>query len=428
MAERKIEIVYCADANFGILPRDLEIAHYAVASRQSHGYPASINVQSTKNATERAWQIQQLLGGSMSTIGVTVSFQSLDPHTLKAVKRDNISTATFQELQRRYARAGIPTYTDLILALPGETYTSFADGIDRLIRDGQHDRVMFHNCSVLPNAEMANPAYRDEHGLISVPQRILNSHAVVEAPDEVDEYLDIVVGTRAMPPGDWVKAKAFSFMVDFLYFDRVMQIPLLVAASKYGVRYRDLIEALSSVDAGEFPILAGVQAEFIAHAREIQRGGEEYQSSPDWVGLWWPADELAVVRLVGEGRLADFYAEAGRALIRSLFDLDIEADVRLLLEAIALNHRLFKVPFQDKARMLVLNYDIWAYYRGVVTGQPVPLEASVTRYAIPKSPPWPGINEWATHIGSLQYRKQGFLHTPFTVKPQVTEAASGVVC
>jgi hypothetical protein len=224
-----------------------------------------------------------------------------------------------------------------------------------------------------------------------------------------------------MPPDDWVKAKAFSFMVDFLYFDRVMQIPLLVAASKYGVRYRDLIEALSSVDAGEFPILAGVQAEFIAHAREIQRGGEEYQSSPDWVGLWWPADELAVVRLVGEGRLADFYAEAGRALIRSLFDLDIEADVRLLLEAIALNHRLFKVPFQDKARMLVLNYDIWAYYRGVVTGQPVPLEASVTRYAIPKSPPWPGINEWATHIGSLQYRKQGFLHTPFTVRPQAVD-------
>src|SRR5262249_49477223 len=109
MAEHRIEYVYCADANFGILPRDLQIAEYAVASRQRHGYPASLNVQSTKNATERAWRIQKLLTGSMNTIGVTVSFQSLDPHTLKTVRRDNISPRTFQELQRRYASEGIPT-------------------------------------------------------------------------------------------------------------------------------------------------------------------------------------------------------------------------------------------------------------------------------------------------------------------------------
>ena len=33
-----------------------------------------------------------------------------------------------------------------------------------MIADGQHNHIQFHNCSVLPNAEMGDPAYQERFG------------------------------------------------------------------------------------------------------------------------------------------------------------------------------------------------------------------------------------------------------------------------
>ena len=91
-AERRIEFIFVCDANFGILPRDLDLAQYIVEVRKVRRFPWSVAVQNTKNATERAFKIQTLIA-SISTSGVTIALQSVDPHTLKSIKRDNISVA-----------------------------------------------------------------------------------------------------------------------------------------------------------------------------------------------------------------------------------------------------------------------------------------------------------------------------------------------
>ena len=61
--------------------------------------------------------------------GVTLSFQSMDDRTLEAIKRTNIKVQNLKELVGLYREEGIPTYSEIIMALPGETYDSFADGI-----------------------------------------------------------------------------------------------------------------------------------------------------------------------------------------------------------------------------------------------------------------------------------------------------------
>ncbi len=102
--------------------------------------------------------------------------QSIDAETLLAVKRDNISLKTYFELQRRFARDRVETYSDMILGLPGETFDSFADGVSRLIENGQHNRIQFNNLSILPNAEMGNPAYQRRYGMVTVSSEIINIH------------------------------------------------------------------------------------------------------------------------------------------------------------------------------------------------------------------------------------------------------------
>ena len=49
--------------------------------------------------------------------------------------------SSFQELQRRFTRDRIETYSDVILGLPGETYASFAEGVSAVIENGQHHRI-----------------------------------------------------------------------------------------------------------------------------------------------------------------------------------------------------------------------------------------------------------------------------------------------
>ena len=133
-----------------------------------------MSVQNTKNATERAYITQKILADSGLNKGVTLSMQSLDQNTLINIKRDNISLNTYEDLQTRFTNEGVPTYSDLILGLPGESYNSFTDGVSRLIENGQHNRIQFNNLSILPNSEMGDPNYQKKFQMETVDTNILN--------------------------------------------------------------------------------------------------------------------------------------------------------------------------------------------------------------------------------------------------------------
>ena len=99
-ANHKIEFVFCCDANYGILVRDVNITKYVVKSKEETGYPKVMSVQNTKNATDRSYEVQKLLSDAGLNKGVTLSVQSMDTTTLTNIKRDNISLESYQELQR----------------------------------------------------------------------------------------------------------------------------------------------------------------------------------------------------------------------------------------------------------------------------------------------------------------------------------------
>ena len=64
----------------------------------------------------------------------------------------------------------------------------------------------------------------------------------------------------------------------------------------------------------------------------------------DWLGIYWPADEYAFIKLTSQNKLAAFYEEAARllpGLIKQSWPL-LEGAVR---EAITLNAALISQPF-----------------------------------------------------------------------------------
>ena len=401
-AQQQIMFVFCADANFGILPRDVELARYAAQVKARTGFPCKLSVQSTKNAENRAYAVQKILSDADLNQGVVVSMQSMDPQTLKDIKRANISTTAFKKLQREFTLGGVDTMSDLILGLPGETYDSFANGVSRLIEGGQHNRIQFNNLSILPNAEMGDPAYQARHGMQSVRSRIINIHGSREEEDEVAEYQELVIATGSMSREDWVRTRAFAWMVGLLHFDKLLQIPLIVAHTLSSVSYRDLIELFSSgrlADVGDFPLLQRMREFFLAKARDIQSGGEEYCYSKEHLGIFWPADELFLIRLATAGDLQTFYREAEEALARFLAARAANVPRVVLHDAIRLNQALIKQPFQSGNLVVDLGWNVWELYRGAVRGESVDLVERSSRYLVDRTTErWDSWAEWCQKV------------------------------
>ena len=114
---------------------------------------------------------------------VNLAMQSTNPTTLQEINRGNISLEDYRVLQRQFLDEGIPTYSDLIIGLPGDTYNSFVNSVEELILSGQHHRIQFNNLSILPNAEMAQPTYLEKHQIRTVGIPIVNMHgSPIETP------------------------------------------------------------------------------------------------------------------------------------------------------------------------------------------------------------------------------------------------------
>ena len=131
--------------------------------------------------------------------GVTLALQTLDEKTLKLIKRDNISLDIYQDLQHRFTKDKIETYTDMIIGMPGETYDSFFNGISDIIKNGQHNRIQFGNLSVLPNAEMGDLEYQKKHGMEIKETEIINLHGSLLENEEIYERQQLVISTNSMP-------------------------------------------------------------------------------------------------------------------------------------------------------------------------------------------------------------------------------------
>ncbi len=420
-ARNKIEYVFCCDANFGIQKRDVEIAEYLASVKRATGFPQALSVQNTKNATERAYQTQKTLSDAGLNKGVALSMQSVDPTTLAAIKRENIALETYFELQRRFTRDKVETYSDLILGLPGETYDSFVQGVDVLIQNGQHNRIQFNNLSILPNAEMGDPDYQRRFGMVTVPSKIINIHGErVELEDDVAEVQDLVVATRSMPAADWRRVRAFCWMTALLHFDKLFQLPLIVAHEISGLPYRAVIEAFLDADRARYPLIGETRDFFEREARSIQQGGPEYVYSKNWLGIYWPADEYVFIKLTAGRNFDGFYAEAAALLKDVLRAVNPKLELGVIDDAVRFNHALVKQPFLRDEIAIDLGYDLAAFFDAVRNNEHPEIKQGKTRIRIDRAgEAYDDFQAWCRDVVWWGNKKGAYLYTQRTREKQL---------
>ena len=412
-AEHGIEFIFCADANFGMLDRDFDIASKVADAKKKYGYPRTISVQNTKNATEKSYRVQKLLADSKLNTAITLSFQSTDTQTLKNIKRANISLQSFQELQNRFSRDKIPTYTDIIIGLPGESYESYANGVSSVIEGGQHNRIFFMNLSILPNAEMGDPEYQAKFGMVTVENEVVYIRGSInQSQDLFVERQELVIANNTLSKEDWVRARSYAWVCNLLHFNKLLQISLVILNRIFSCSYRELIELFSEADHSNFPILTEIKQFFNAKARAIQNGDHEFSASVDWLGVYWPVDEYFFIKLCTENKLEAFYEEAERRLTLFLYEKGLEPPTGLLRDAINLNRNLVKQPFVSTNIQINTTYNVWEFYLGVLSGIEVPLKKVLQSYQIDRtSKSWVSWDSWYREVVWYGSKAGAFLYS-----------------
>lgn len=242
MKNNNIYTCYCADSNFGIFERDVEIVEEIIKKKKENNSPRKFYVSYHKNSDERVFRIARMLNENDMLQGATLSFQSLNDETLYIIGRKNMDLEYFGNLMRQYNIADISTYSEVILGLPLETYESFIRGIGMLIEKGQHRSIRVYTCELLPNSKMGQENFVKQYGIktVKVPFRRVD---IVEA-EEITEYSNMIVQTSTMTRKDWARSYLFFASVFGMYSQGFIHCLIIYINNRLGLRYECIFERI----------------------------------------------------------------------------------------------------------------------------------------------------------------------------------------
>ncbi|MBR5619611.1 MAG: radical SAM protein, partial [Clostridia bacterium] len=244
ISEHKMEFASSSDANFGMFPRDEQIADKIVELYKKNGYPKKFQVSYTKDSDERVFRITEKLSRVGICKGVTLSFQTMSEEAQKNIGRSNMDISFYKRLSERYDEANIPTYTELIIGLPGETFESFRDGVEELLESGRHHALLVHLCELLPLAEMHRKSYMEKYKIEYAKIPLNQPHAPRQGPQDVAEYSKVVISTYSMPREMWKRTVLFATCVSCCHHLGLLQMVALYLYNEKGVLYSDFYLAL----------------------------------------------------------------------------------------------------------------------------------------------------------------------------------------
>ena len=260
---------------------------------------------------------------------------------------------------KKYNELNISTFSELILGLPGETYTSFCEGVRDLIENGQHFAINIYPCELLPNSEMGQKEYQEKFGIkgTRVPFNLIHSNSDQDK-NEITEYSEYITATDTMNSDEWARALLFSSYIQGLH-----NLGLLRAVAIY-LRYEENIDydkfynmLIDYSEKHTGTLLNKVYTHIKDLCFGIISGTNGLVSTCDGLGeMWWGFDEVIFLDFYKE--LDVFYKEvqefvnsqiSADTAVSSLFDYQYSIIKKVGADTITINN----------------DYDFYSYYNRI---------------------------------------------------------------
>lgn len=359
--QHHVEYLFSCDSNYGILARDRDLVVKMIEIRKKYnGYPKRFRMCTAKNSNDEIFAMTKILTDAGMNKGATLSFQSMNDDTLEIIKRRNIKIADFSSLMKKYCEAGISTYTELIIGLPGETYKTTKKGIDTLI-DAQEDSINIYAyvCIALPNSEMSKVSFKKQYGIKTVRTPILLVHST-PSKDSVMEYNNIVIETSSMTKEDWFRTYIFYLVVQCFYCLGLTRHISILFRRQLGVNYSDFYERLILYFNANDKTLVGEQLVIVSEIVEkAMYGGRLDLVIPKFGNIYWPLEEAVFLNLIVNKE--KFYREIKSFVRVMIQDLGRKVEDDLLDDLISYQSSVIIDPFTLNL-LVEFRYDLYNYF------------------------------------------------------------------
>jgi putative methyltransferase len=408
MAKNKIEFCYCADANYGMFKRDNEIVRRAAEIKKKTGYPQIFRVNFAKNNSKDIFEINKILMESGMSKGVTLSPQSLSPIVLDNIGRKNIKLDYFKELETLYKKAGIHTYSELILGLPGETYESFCDGIGMLLESGQHTALYVYNCELLVNSRLASEDYMKKFNIKTIRSTMSQSHRKTIS-DDVEEFSNIIVSTSSMNSDMWIKSNLFSIGVQCFHYLGLLQYFAIYLYKETIIGYTDFYKSfLTWLENNPESLCGGIFLKLQDLVERFVRGENSWLYVIDGLdNISWPSEEGAFLETVYN--IERFYDESDVFLKTFNIDADIYNDLR------SYQKNIIKVIGKNKIKF-TLQYDFYNYFSAVFNNSYIELEKRMNTVYINEENIPAKFKDYAKEIVWYGRRNRSTIHSKIDIE------------
>ena len=240
-----------ADANFGILKRDTEIAEEVRRLSDKYKKADRIFIAQAKNSVKRNLEISKILGKRCIP---EFAVQTLTPGVLEYSGRRNLKNDAIQEYVAGVKKNGHEVMTDILLGLPGETKEQYIESMKKVIDFG-FQRASVADIRLLDGSVMAEEDYRKKFGLES-RFRVIPSAYGEYGGIKVIEYEECIRKNNTMTTEDLLELRLFNANFFLLYYIELGR-PMLDFAQKKGLHPISLIAEISKkIDESKYPDLS----------------------------------------------------------------------------------------------------------------------------------------------------------------------------
>jgi radical SAM superfamily enzyme len=177
------------DANFGIFPRDIDIIDKMIECQVENNNYLKISYSGlVKNGSNHLPIIMEKIFNNMPVDqrNLKISFQTHSHDVLKLINRSNINNNKLIPLIDEFKKKDIPTTSEMIIALPGETANSWLDTLHCNYQDMQIDFVRTYILHVVANTPLYTDVKNKNYGIKS--KKIMYKNNEVEIIHQCNSY------------------------------------------------------------------------------------------------------------------------------------------------------------------------------------------------------------------------------------------------